>query len=118
LSLHDALPISARDPEMEKREAQRATLYDVMELAAQFFESQLQNAVGAKARAYLRDRGLSTATQQTFRIGYAPESRNALKEFLAGKGVPREQIEACGLVVHGEGIAVSYDRFRDRVMFP
>ncbi len=51
-------------------------------------------------------------------MGYAPESRNALKEFLAGKGVSREQIEACGLVVHGEGIAVSYDRFRDRVMFP
>ncbi|AHB01688.1 DNA primase [Brucella ceti TE28753-12] len=112
------VPMPARDPEMEKREAQRATLYDVMELAAQFFESQLQSATGAKARAYLRDRGLSTATQQAFRMGYAPESRNALKEFLAGKGVSREQIEACGLVVHGEGIAVSYDRFRDRVMFP
>ncbi len=112
------VPMPARDPEMEKREAQRATLYDVMELAAQFFEGQLQGAVGAKARAYLRDRGLSSATQQTFRLGYAPESRNALKEFLAAKGVGREQIEACGLVVHGEGIAVSYDRFRDRVMFP
>lgn len=112
------VPMPARDPEMEKREAQRATLYDVMEMAAQFFEGQLQGAVGAKARAYLRDRGLSSATQQTFRLGYAPESRNALKEFLAAKGVGREQIEACGLVVHGEGIAVSYDRFRDRVMFP
>jgi DNA primase len=112
------VPMPARDPEMEKREAQRASLYDVMELAAQFFESQLQVAAGAKARAYLRDRGLSSATQQTFRIGYAPESRNALKEFLAGKGIAKDQIEACGLVVHGEGIAVSYDRFRDRIMFP
>lgn len=112
------VPMPARDPEMEKREAERATLYDVMELAAQFFEGQLQSAVGAKARAYLRDRGLASATQQEFRLGYAPESRNALKEFLAGKGITREQIEACGLVVHGDGIAVSYDRFRDRVMFP
>ncbi|MFD1199415.1 DNA primase [Brucella gallinifaecis] len=112
------VPMPARDPEMEKREAQRASLYDVMELAAQFFESQLQIGAGAKARAYLRDRGLSSATQQTFRIGYAPESRNALKEFLASKGVAKDQIEACGLVVHGEGIAVSYDRFRDRIMFP
>ncbi|MDT6939048.1 DNA primase [Brucella pseudogrignonensis] len=112
------VPMPERDPEMEKREAQRATLFDVMELAAQFFESQLQVAAGAKARAYLRDRGLSSATQQTFRIGYAPESRNALKEFLASKGVAKDQIEACGLVVHGEGIAVSYDRFRDRIMFP
>lgn len=111
-----ALP--ARDPEMEKREAQRATLFDAMELASQFFESQLQSAAGAKARAYLRDRGISSSTQQKFRIGYAPESRSALKEFLANKGISREQIEACGLVVHGEGIAVSYDRFRDRIMFP
>jgi DNA primase len=73
---------------------------------------------GAKARAYLRERGLSAATQQEFRLGYAPDSRNALKEHLASKGVDKEQIEACGLVVHGPDIAVSYDRFRDRIMFP
>ena len=30
----------------------------------------------------------------------------------------KQQIEACGLVVHGPDIAVSYDRFRDRIMFP
>ncbi|GGA96794.1 DNA primase [Brucella endophytica] len=112
------VPMPARDPEAEKREAQRATLHDVMDMAARFFEQQLQSASGAKARAYLRERGLSTATQQAFRLGYAPESRNALKEHLALKGVTREQMEACGLVVHGDGIAVSYDRFRDRVMFP
>jgi DNA primase len=112
------VPMPARDAEAEKREAERATLHDVMEMAARFFEQQLQSAAGAKARAYLRERGLSAATQQVFRLGYAPESRNALKEHLALKGVTREQMEACGLVVHGEGIAVSYDRFRDRVMFP
>src|SRR6185312_8191051 len=53
-----------------------------------------------------------------FGLGYAPDSRNALKEFLASKGVDRAQIEACGLVVSGPDIPVSYDRFRDRVMFP
>lgn len=106
------------DPQAEKREKERTTLLDVMELATQFFQDQLQSAVGAKARAYLRDRGLTGRTIETFRLGYAPESRNALKEHLAAKGVPKDQIEACGLVVHGEGIAVSYDRFRDRVMFP
>jgi len=106
------------DPQAERREKERTTLLDVMELATQFFQDQLQSAAGARARAYLRDRGLTGRTLETFRLGYAPESRNALKEFLAGKGVPKEQIEACGLVVHGDGIAVSYDRFRDRVMFP
>ena len=56
--------------------------------------------------------------QARFGLGYAPGSRNALKEHLAGKGFERDQVETCGLVVHGEDIAVSYDRFRDRVMFP
>ncbi|MDP1092282.1 hypothetical protein Q6316_28955, partial [Klebsiella pneumoniae] len=57
------IPMPARDAEMEMREAKRATLYDVMDMATKFFEEQLQSAAGAKARAYLRDRGLSAATQ-------------------------------------------------------
>ena len=108
----------ARDEQAEQREKQRATLTDVMELAATFFQQRLHAADGAKARAYLRERGLTSGTQQTFRLGYAPDSRNALKQFLAEKGATKEQIEACGLVVHGPDIPVSYDRFRDRVMFP
>ncbi|MBZ3692393.1 DNA primase [Phyllobacterium calauticae] len=112
------IPMPARDAEMEMREAKRATLYDVMDMATKFFEEQLQSAAGAKARAYLRDRGLSATTQHAYRLGYSPESRNALKEHLALKGATREQIEACGLVVYGDDKPVSYDRFRDRIMFP
>ncbi|QRY68147.1 DNA primase [Ensifer sp. PDNC004] len=106
------------DPQAERREKERTSLLDVMEMAAAYFEDQLQTAGGAKARAYLRERGLTGRTIETFRLGYAPDSRNALKEHLAGKGVAKEQIEACGLVVHGPDVPVSYDRFRDRIMFP
>ena len=112
------LPMPVMDKREQAREEERKTLFDVMEMAAAFFQEQLQGAAGAKARAYLRDRGLSPAVQQEFGLGFAPDSRNALKEHLAAKGADQKQIEACGLVVHGEGIAVSYDRFRDRVMFP
>lgn len=112
------VPMPARDPEAEKRDRARASLHDVMEMAARFFEEKLQAAEGAKARAYLRGRELGSATQREFRLGYAPDSRNALKSHLAEKGVDKGQIEACGLVVFGEDIPVSYDRFRDRIMFP
>ncbi len=111
-----AMPVA--DPVMEKREKERTSLLDVMELATKYFQDQLQTANGARARAYLRDRGLTGRTIETFRLGFAPDSRNALKEFLAGKGIAKEQIEACGLVVHGPEVPVSYDRFRDRIMFP
>ncbi|WP_102958009.1 DNA primase [Mangrovicella endophytica] len=112
------LPMPARDAQAEKREEARATIIDALKLAAAFFQATLHDSPGAKARAYLRDRGMNPATQKLFGIGYAPDSRNRLKEHLASKGVGKGEIEAAGLVVHGDGIAVSYDRFRDRVMFP
>lgn len=111
------VPMPARDAQEERRERERASLHDVMELATKFFEDRLQSADGARGRAYLRDRGLSPATQQQFRLGFAPDSRNALKEFLASKGIEKAQMEACGLTVF-EDVPVSYDRFRDRIMFP
>jgi DNA primase len=111
-----ALPAAA--PRDERQEKRRASLHDIAEMAVVFFEQSLQNQDGAKARAYLRDRGLSGRTQTEFRLGYGPESRSALKTYLAGKGIDRDLIEASGLVVFGEDIPVSYDRFRDRVMFP
>ena len=112
------VPMPAPDVQAERREKERMGLIEVMEMAAAYFQERLQSAVGAKARAYLRDRGLTGRTIETFRLGYAGESRNALKEHLAARGVPKEAIEACGLVVHGADIPVSYDRFRDRIMFP
>ncbi|MFD2236239.1 DNA primase [Aureimonas populi] len=112
------LPMPARDPDAERHEKERASVLDALALAAGFFRQSLSEAPGAKARAYLRDRGLNPATQKLFGLGYAPDSRSALKEFLAARNVGKAEIEGAGLVVHGEGIAVSYDRFRDRVMFP
>ncbi len=112
------VPMPVRDAQEERREKERASLTDVMEMATAFFQERLQGAEGARARAYLRDRGLTPATQQSFRLGYAPDSRNALKEHLAARGVPKADIEACGLVRHGDDIPVSYDWFRDRIMFP
>lgn len=113
-----SVPMPAYDAAAEKRDKQRASLTDVMELATSFFQQKLQAAEGAKARAYLRDRGLTPATQQRFRLGYSLDSRNGLKEFLAGKGVTQEQMDACGLIYAGPDTPVSYDRFRDRIMFP
>ena len=112
------LPLPTVTPEAEAREKRRATLHDAMELAAQFFEEQLHGRAGAKARGYLRDREISGPAQKQFRLGYAPAERFALRDWLAAKEVPVEVMTESGLLIHGEDIAVPYDRFRDRVMFP
>jgi DNA primase len=105
-------------PEDAAREETRASLYDVMELAAKFFQTELQTARGAKARGYLSDRDLGPAVQTEFGIGYSPDDRSALRSHLADKGVHLDQMIEAGLVIAGDDIPVAYDRFRDRVMFP
>src|SRR5437764_11661097 len=112
------VPLPRSTPEAEAREERRKTLHDVVELAAKFFETTLAARAGAKARGYLADRGLDPKTQLKFRIGYAPPDRFALKEHLGSQGISAEDMIEAGLLVHGEGIPVPYDRFRDRVMFP
>jgi DNA primase len=96
----------------------RASLIDVLAMAARLFENNLQQPIGAKARGYLADRGLGAPVQQRFGLGYASPERFALRDALAGLGVGVEAMIEAGLLVHGEDIAVPYDRFRDRVMFP
>jgi len=103
------------EAEQEKR---RASLLDVLAMAARLFEDNLQQSIGAKARGYLSDRGLGPAAQQRFSLGFSSSERFALRDALAGQGVGVDQMIEAGLLVHGEGIAVPYDRFRDRVMFP
>jgi DNA primase len=111
-----ALPTTSK--EMEAVLEQRKTLYDVLDLAAEFFESTLESRAGAPARGYLSDRGVLPTTQREFRIGYAPPERFALKEFLGSKGVPVSDMIEAGLLVSGEDIPVPYDRFRDRIIIP
>jgi len=112
------VPLPKVSREDEAREARRKTLHEVMELAAKFFEATLAGRTGAKARGYLADRGIDATTQLKFRLGYAPGERFALKEHLGSHGVPVEDMVEAGLLVAGDDIALPYDRFRDRVMFP
>ncbi|HEY8574953.1 MAG TPA: DNA primase [Devosia sp.] len=112
------VPMPARDERQEKREAERRSLFDVMELATKYFEAALQHNIGARARGYLLERGVSSQSQTRFRIGFAPDSRNGLKEHLAANGVSAQDMVDTGLVASREGDALTYDRFRNRVMFP
>ena len=116
LAMEAGLPMPQVSEADVRREEVRASLYDIMEIAAKFFEAELQSARGAKARGYLSDRQLPPAIQKDFRLGYAPDDRTALRSHLAARNVPLEQMAEAGLVIIGED--ASFDRFRDRVMFP
>jgi DNA primase len=69
-------------------------------------------------RAYLAGRGIDAELQGRFGLGYALPEKYALRDHLAFAGIPTSMMIEAGLLITGEDIAVPYDRFRDRIMFP
>ena len=110
------VPQSApRDREAEER---RKNLYDVMQIAADWFEGQLAGLAGDGARQYIEGRGLTAATVKRFHLGYAPERRDLMKQTLMARGLEEGQLIEAGLLIKPEDGGDSYDRFRNRLMFP
>ncbi len=103
--------------EVEK-ERRAQSLNDVMEAVTGWFEEQLENtSEGELARRYLLERGLSAETIAKFRIGYAPENRDALMKAMATRGITQAQLIETGMLISVEG-RTPYSRFRRRLMFP
>ena len=112
------LALPARDPRAEAREKQRLSLFEVVEAAAKWFEAELAGPRGAQARRYLEGRGVDEATRATFRLGYAPDSRTALRSKLEKDGVTQAMLLDAGLVIAPDDGRAPYDRFRGRLIFP
>jgi len=105
-------------PEDEEREQKKKSLYDVVELAAKFYEAQLFEPAGREARDYLKGRGLDGAAAKQFRLGYSPSGNNALINHLTAQNVTQDDIIAAGLARAAEDGRPMRDFFYNRLMFP
>jgi len=105
-------------PDDEAREQKKKSLYDIVELAAKFYEAQLFEPAGKQARDYLKGRGLDGAAARQFRLGYAPSGNNALISHLTGHNITQDDIIAAGLARPAEDGRPMRDFFFNRVMFP
>ncbi len=121
----DALRILAKKAGIElKRESpklktERQRLYEISEISAKFFETQLRESLsGKKAKKYLFDRGIKEETIKKWRLGYSPDTWQGLSDFLIGRGYKREEIERAGLSLKSLKTGSYYDRFRGRIIFP
>lgn len=119
------IPLPKREwssPEEAREHQRRRKLLDLQEKAAGWFEQQLRLPEAARAREYLSGRGLNEAAIARFRIGYAPDSFHALRDYLASITPDRELLDLSGLCSskpQADGSAGSlYSRFRKRVTFP
>ncbi len=96
---------------------QRQSLYQLMTGLRDFYQQALAQSHSAGAREYLAQRGLSEEVIKHFSIGFAPAGwDNALKRFGRNPDDRQSLIDAGMLVTNDQGR--SYDRFRERVMFP
>lgn len=108
-------------PKFDKADEERYkrinSLYDVMDIAAKWFEEQLQLSQGRTALDYIKGRGITQEIIKIFRLGFAPDNRNALKNALIEKGCSEQQLLDSGLLIKSDD-GSTYDRFRGRLMFP
>lgn len=112
------IPVVEETEDHQKIERDRESILRLNEWAAEFFELQLNNSEeGAAAREYIIARGLTEETSKLFRLGYAPDSWDALSNYLKDKGASVDDLHTSGLVSTKDGGGY-YDRFRGRVMFP
>ena len=102
---------------VDKEAAQRRrTALDLLEVAANFYQRQLDQPDGEMARKYLENRGLSAEMRQEFRIGFAP--RSGLYASLQQREFPAELMQRLGVTGRSERDGSVYDYFRNRIMFP
>lgn len=113
-----------RDP-LEEREAsaQKDRLRKLNEDALLWFhQSLLRSREAAQARAYLQERGISSASVMNFSLGYAPERWDALSSYLLSQGYTAQELITGGLAREREagegGERGVYDYFRNRLIFP
>ena len=118
------IPLPKREfssPEEARDAGLRRQLLDAHEAATQYFEAQLKSPEGARAREYLTGRGVSPETIKTFRIGYAPDDFNAMRDALR-QHFSEDTLRASGLFSAKEQADGSpgpmYARFRKRITFP
>jgi len=101
------------------QEEKRKEILSINNLAKDYFSYILEkHEVGERARDYLKKRGISQKTIETFGLGYAPDSWESLSKFLVGKKYSVTALLAAGLVRLRDRDKSPYDFFRGRIIFP
>ncbi len=117
LAADAGLEVPEQTPAEREHAKRQADLHEVMEKACAFFEERLGAHVGEPARDYLRGRGLDADTIARFRLGYAPDTKTALRGALMSDTLPEAMLIEAGLLIRPDN-GTPYDRFRGRVIFP
>lgn len=121
LAAEAGLEVPKPDPVSAQKFDEMQHFLQIMERVAKWFEAQLQSGQNGFALRYLKDRGLSDETIAQFRLGYAPNNWDALRETLLAEGIKASDLIALGILKQStreDKADKPYSFFRGRVMFP
>lgn len=106
--------------ELQLKLSLREQLYEILAIAAQFYQHALRQSQGHLALEYLQSsRHLSSETIQQFQLGYAPASWETLYRYLVEqKHYSVQLVEQAGLIRRRQSGDGYYDYFRDRLIVP
>src|SRR5471032_971721 len=118
------IPLPKREfssPQEAQEAGLRRQLIDIHEAATQYFQQALNSPEAARAREYMTARGITAETIAKFRLGYAPDNFNEMRERMS-KQFSEEVLRASGLFSWKEqedgSAGQMYARFRKRITFP
>ena len=94
-------------------------LIDAVNVAKEFFISNLSQGNNSKVIEYINQRDISKNSVKIHGLGYAIDNYSGLKDFLKSKNISEEIMVSSGLVIKSEKKeSQTYDRYRNRLMFP
>ncbi|MEW6072273.1 MAG: DNA primase [Planctomycetota bacterium] len=128
LSFLDALRLLAESagekvPDLSSRPSQGPAerhldrLRGAVDTALRRYRALFAGPSGARARAYIRNRGFTPATEEAFGLGWAPESGNPILEAAGAAGIPLDLLVEAGLAKRAED-GRPYDFFHGRLLVP
>jgi DNA primase len=118
LAQRGGITLSPLEAPSKAEDEKKQRLFQINEAAAEYYHHLLLSAkTGEAARRYLTARKVTTETIKEFRLGFSPDTWETIKNYLVGKCYTENELVEAGLIIEKEG-GGSYDRFRNRLMFP
>ncbi len=107
------------DPQEAERRKRRERLFELLARTSGYYERYLwESTEAARAREYLKERGLEEEILREFRVGYAPSAWDRVLMASRKGGFSEQELYATGLAQRSKQNGQPYDRFRSRIMFP
>jgi len=118
LAQRGGITLSPREVSSKVEDERKEKLFQINEVATEYYHHLLLNTkAGEGARSYLARRKVTPEVIKEFRLGFSPDAWETLKNYLLDKGYTEKELAEVGLIIEKED-GVSYDRFRNRLMFP